>query len=453
GEQRFAIPQINIAELVRVRTNELSDRIGNIKGAEVLRLRGALLPLVAANTALDLSSVDATGHARTEVEPTDDTDDEARHVIVVETGQTRYGLVVDELHDSEEIVVKPLGRHLTECNCLAGATVLGDGRVALILDVAGIAAATDLRISDHDEHNDDETADVHRASVLQGEIQSVLLFNNAPEELFAIPMSLVARIERIAAAQIDAVGGSEVLQYRGATLPVMRLEQRVDALPCPEKDTLFVIVFNVAGREWGLIASDLVDIRELEMEVDTHTLSGRGVLGSMVVDGQVTRFLDLHDIVDLSDGESNARASNDGERSSTAFANGAHRVMLAEDSDFFRHQVRRFLEEKSIDVVDYENGRLAWEALKAGEEVDLIITDVEMPEMNGFEFCERVKSDPHLRSIPVITLTSLAGENDEKRGRQAGADDYQTKMDRERLLASVDALIDKRRLGLTAAAH
>ena len=133
---RFAIPQVNIAELVRLRPAELESRVGRIKDSEVLRLRGDLLPLIRLEEALEMTPVRRLSDEETK--GLEHTSHEATNIIVVETGQQRFGVIVDALHDSEEIVVKPLGRHIQDCPCLSGATILGDGTVALLIDVPGL---------------------------------------------------------------------------------------------------------------------------------------------------------------------------------------------------------------------------------------------------------------------------------------------------------------------------
>ncbi len=261
GPSRFAIPQVNIVELVRIRSAELTQRINRVQGAEVLRLRGKLLPIVRLRQALGL-------HAYGEPAKQN-----ALNIIVVETGNLRYGIVVDGLSDSEEIVVKPLGRHLTKSRCLNGATILGDGKVALILDIAGLCTHLQLRSVNDSSGEDARLAEANRIS---HEMQRLLLFSNHPAEMFAAPMSLVARIERISAEEVRTIGGRQVLQYRGNTLPLVTLEHVIQAQSREPADRLFVIVFSVSGREIGLIAPQLEDIRSLAIEPDTGTLSEQG---------------------------------------------------------------------------------------------------------------------------------------------------------------------------------
>ena len=172
------------------------------------------------------------------------------NIIVVESSHLRYGLVVDTLHDSEEIVVKPLGRHIKNCRCFAGATILGDGQVTLILDVGGLAAQANLTVREEKDRMESSETSAETAE----NSQAMLLFTNDPSEQFAVPMGMISRLERIRSDQIDHVGGQEVLQYRGASLPLLSLEKHVKALPRPQQARLYVVVFRIGQREIGLVA-------------------------------------------------------------------------------------------------------------------------------------------------------------------------------------------------------
>ncbi len=425
-KRRFAVPQVNIVELVRVRASEASQRISKVKGARVLRLRGSLLPLVDLDQALNFSGAsekdDAAG---------------ARQIVVVESGQFRYGLIVDEIDDSEEIVVKPLGRHLKSCSCLAGATILGDGHVAPILDVSGIAAKTDLR--SHEQEN--SNGNVHDEASLSNERQSLLMFTNAPSEQFAIPMSLISRIERIRTEQIDTVGGQELLQYRGTSLPLLNIEAYVKAQPRPEMDNVHVVVFQIHGREVGLIAAELNDIREVATEIDGNTFREPGIAGSIVVDEKTIRIVDLYELAFSAHPKWFAEKPQ-----ATTEDQPSFQILLAEDSSFFRKQAKDYLESEGLTIVEAEDGAQAWELLKSGEhEIDLVITDIEMPFMNGFELTRTIKADPETCHLPIIALTSLASDEDQRRGVEAGVDDYQIKMDRERVMSAVWRLLNPKK--------
>lgn len=417
--QRYAVPQANIRELVRVRAADAAKRIERVQRAEVFRLREALLPLVRLDAALNL---------RAEGERTAE---RAVNIIVVETGRLRYGLVVDGLCDSEEIVVKPLGRHMKECVCLAAATILGDGKVALILDIAGVAAHSRLTIPENDGGGEAAAGD---ASV---DTQSLLLFGNHPSEHFGVPMELVARIERVPAERIECVGGQQVLQYRGGTLPLVSLEQGIACKPRRETAAVYVVVFVAADREVGLIVSELHDIQDVPARFDTVTFREPGVAGSLVHDRQTVRLLDLHELVrkmhpDWYDAISVPKTPE----------GAAPRILVAEDSDFFRKQLTGFLLSEGYAVEAAEDGAAAWNILRDPENrFDLVVTDIEMPNMTGLELAQRIRDDARLAHLPVIAVTSLAGEDDIRRGRQVGVSDYQIKLDREQLMASVARLL------------
>ncbi len=426
--RRFAIPQASISELVRIRPGETGAKIQRVKGAEVLRLRDMLLPLVRLEMALGIAQ---TGDETAAV----------RNVVVLETGHLRYGLAVQRLDDSEEIVVKPLGRHMKQCGHLAGATILGDGSVALILDAAGIAARCQLAPMQEEALR----AEVHLAETAGEEAQPVLFFRNDPQEQFAVPMHAVSRLERIAAAQVDSVGGQRVLQYRGGTLPLVCLEDHIRARPMPEADRLYVVVCRAADRQFGLLIREVVDIRPFGARVETSLFREPGVIGSAVIDGRVTRLLDLFELV------SQARPDwfPQGASLAAAPAGGGSdpaTLLLAEDSDFFRTRLAEIFEQAGYRVVACPDGAAAWAALaEAQAPIDCLVTDLEMPELDGFELARRVRAEPALADLPIVAVTSLASQTDERRAAEAGVDEYHVKLDAERLLACVAGLVQRRR--------
>ncbi len=423
GHQRFAVSQSSIHELVRVKASEIATRISRIKGADVLRLRGRLLPLVRLGQVLGITNESEVNQTR------------GLDVIVVETGSVRYGLVVDGLHDSEEIVVKPLGQHLQSCICLAGATILGDGEVALILDVGGIASFVQLAKSTEE----DSDAQQQQRSV-SSETQPTLLFTNHASEVFGIPMAVIRRLERIRTEQIDMVGGRQMLEYESHSLPLITLEEHIRARPRPEQNWLYVVIFEFNGDELAVIVPTLNEIRDLPTNIDARTFREPGVIGSVVVDKQAIRLLDVYELAAKAYPQLAQPTAKTMVNQQEAARH--YRILLAEDSGFFRSQVMAFLESKGYEVVGCEDGQDAWETLQdADPPFDLVLTDIEMPNLNGFQLCERIRDSESFSTLPVIALTSLAGEEDMERGLEVGVNDYQVKMDRDRLLATVARLL------------
>lgn len=209
---------------------------------------------------------------------------------------------------------------------------------------------------------------------------------------------------------------------------------------------VYVVVFSVLKREVGLIVPHLVDIQQITTKVDTVTFREPGVVGSVEIDDKATRLLDLYELTKLAHPEwFDEDKVGDGVDtietvpSSDAEVSTRPVILLAEDSGFFRKQVTGFLEDGGYEVVGCEDGLIAWNVLleRAGD-FDLVLTDVEMPNMDGCQLAQHIKDDPSMSHLPIIALTSLSSEADMQRGIESGIDDYQVKLDRERLMSSVN---------------
>ncbi|MDY6824973.1 MAG: chemotaxis protein CheW [Thermodesulfobacteriota bacterium] len=479
GPEKFAIPQVNLDELLRIPADQVKNKIEKVGDAEVVRLRGRLLPLVELAEVLGIEKIFTHPEngaqypeRRTRVADRrsvkhelpgegENADEEAQNqqqaeaagnefrrtgedrrfhatsavnVAVVFQGNIRYGMVVDRLLDSEEIVVKPLGSHLKQCREFTGATIMGDGRVSLILDVAGVAhsaALNTLEISEKVQKREIEEAE--QAARESEETTSLLLFNNGPAEQFAVSLALVERIESIDVSVIEYVGGRKVMQYRGGALPLFFLAEVANVKPLGDSRELEVIVFMVGGREIGLMVNPPVDSVDVPINVDEKALKQPGIMGSAIINNQTTLMIDIFEAVKTLYPDWLSELTH--EQVSTK---NKGTLLFAEDSDFFRRQVKGFLEDYGYQVIDARDGQEAWELLqKHGGKVDLVITDIEMPNMDGFQLTEKIKADEAYSYLAVVALTSLAGEEDIVKGKQVGIADYQIKMDREKLIDSV----------------
>jgi two-component system chemotaxis sensor kinase CheA len=420
-DERFAIPQVNVEELLRIQPEDISKRLDVVGDAEVLVLRDRIIPLLRFADLLGIPK--ARGGSP----------DASLEIVVVTTGTLTYGLVVGAFHDTEEIVVKPLGRHLKGLQEYAGATILGDGAVALILDVAGLATKAELitvakAVGDHAD-----TEEYHAGH--REETHSLLLFHNAPEELCALPLSSVQRIERIRPEQVETMGGRRTMQYRGAALPLVTLADVAQVKPIGESSELAVIVSNVRGRDVGLLGAMPVDVLETTVAIDLTTHRQKGIAGSAIINTRTALIADLQEIVDTTCPDWGVAAL---EPSLVHEGRKKFVVLLAEDSDFFRAQVKRYLEEDGDVVLDAPDGESAWQLLLEHlDEVQAVVTDIEMPRLTGLGLAQRIRADARPAKLPVIGLTSLAGEDDIARGKAAGFNDYQVKLDRDLLLARV----------------
>ncbi|MGD9366331.1 MAG: chemotaxis protein CheW [Desulfobacteraceae bacterium] len=474
GGERYAIPQVNLEELLRIPADQVRNRIERVGDADVVRLRGNLLPLIRlaevigvepqytdpesgetkpdrrksladrrskksplfdedADTAGEKTSSTQEHHQSRQVHERRFHAESALNIVVVSTGAMKYGLVVDELNDSEEIVVKPLGRDLKKCKGYAGATIMGDGRVALILDVSNIAQMAGLT-SIEGSTRAAEVARAEQEAVRAGQDkQALLIFRSAEDEQFAAPLNLVERIEKIKSTDVENLGGKRVIKYRGGSLPLFSIDEVAMVKPLADTENMLVIVFNVASREVGLLAMGPVDAQEVNLDIDGVTLRQPGIMGSAIINDNTTLLVDIYEIVKALNPqwfeEPKLPESMEGE---------APTILFAEDSSFFRNQVKSSMEKEGFNVLEAEDGLIAWDLLVENADlVSLVVTDIEMPNMDGFALTEKIKGSSAFAHLPVIALTTLAGEEDIARGKQVGIDDYQIKLDREKLMNSI----------------
>jgi two-component system chemotaxis sensor kinase CheA len=412
--ERFAIPQVNVGELIRIPADRIAERIDRAGDSEVVLLRDRLVPLIHLSDALGT--------------PRPERASKALNIVLVDTGAFEYGLAVENLHDTVEIVVKPMGRHVQRLHDYAGATILGDGRVAVILDVAGLAERTGLTagsIAAARAAVDDRSA---------GENHSLLLFHNAPAEPCAVPIELVTRVERVRPAQIDFLGGRRTMQYGGASLPLVTLHDVASVGDLNESQQWMVIVFEKSGRPLGLLAAEPVDMIETKVAFDTRTLRQPGIAGSSILNGRTTLMLDMFELA-----ETIRLPETEEPRDAVDKASGpGGTVLVAEDSDFFRGQIKRLIEAVGYKVLAAADGQEAWELLDHhAEEVAVVATDIEMPHLDGLGLTKRIRADGRFSSLPVIALSALAGEEEIARGLAVGVTEYQVKLDQEQLLGSI----------------
>jgi two-component system chemotaxis sensor kinase CheA len=419
--ERFAIPQVSVGELLRIPPDQIGQRIDRAGDAEVVLLRDRLVPLVHLAQALG--------------SPRKQEVSKALNIVLVDTGSFEYGLVVEELHDTVEIVVKPMGRHLQGLSEYAGATILGDGQVAVILDVAGVAQRAGItQVTASSATN----ADVHEEA--DGEMHSLLLFENGPNEHCAVPIELVTRVERVRSQQVEMLGGRRTMQYGGASLALITLHDVAAVNELNQSQQWVVVVFDCAGRTVGLLVAEPLDMVEMRLEMDTGTLRQPGIAGSALLNGKTTLMVDIFELADT------VRARwPEMERTESAFRAPEENnttVLVAEDSDFFRGQIKRLIEAVGYKVLAAEDGQAAWELLdRHAGEIACVTTDVEMPRLDGLGLTRRIRADARFTQLPVIALSTLAGEEEMARGLAMGVNEYQVKLDQNQLLESIQRAV------------
>jgi two-component system chemotaxis sensor kinase CheA len=320
GGERFAMPQVNLEELVCVRASEINERIEQVGSAAVLRLRGRLLPLLKLSDVLHLVSEDRRRHIAdqrllaTSDLPEAKEDDTFTvpdtpppvnrrrtvqsdyNILVVRSGVHTFGLIAEQLFDTEEIVVKALSSYLKQCRCFSGATIMGDGRVAMILDVDGILKEAHFNFSDLEAEETRRQLQADNAGSGQGATggqgkQSILLFNNSEDEIFALRLASVQRLEKFNIADIERVAGREFITYRGQGLPILRLENYLPVGPHPHDAMESFLIIPQAGHA-GIMVSRILDTMEIGTALDQKTMQAPGLAGSAIINNHLTLFID-----------------------------------------------------------------------------------------------------------------------------------------------------------------
>jgi len=286
---RYAIPQVNLLELVRLEGEQAKKGIETIHGAPVYRLRGNLLPLVYLNHELRVEGVAAAGDASESQNPT-------INIIILQADDRQFGLVVDEINDTEEIVVKPLSKQLKGITAFSGATIMGDGSVALILDVLGIAQRAKV-VSEVKERALAEK--LESQSDQKEQRQAFMLFEVGKNGRLVMPLSMVARLEEFPLAKVEHSGDQDVVQYRGQIMPLIHLQKSLNCEPVEEIDDnqpLQVLVYAQRDRCVGMVVNRILDIVEQAVMVKRE-VERNGILGSLVIQERVTDVLDVQRII------------------------------------------------------------------------------------------------------------------------------------------------------------
>ena len=430
--ERFAIPQLSVVELVGV-SGETANKIETINKTPVLRLRNRLLPLVNLREVLGL-----------EVEETDqpDADDQTSNlaheadvsnsfIIVTQVGNYTFGIVVDKVFDTEEIVVKPVAPILREISVFSGNTILDDGSVIMILDPNGIAKTTgELSMPEKDAREKSATQETWNEEQV-----ALLVFRAGGKEPKAVPLALIARLEELDIETIEVSDGEMVVQYRGSLMPLVKLNTDYEAKTEGRQP---VLVFSNHERTMGLIVDEIIDIVEEQLNIELAS-STPGLIGTAVVAGRATEVIDASHYLDKAFGDW-FKANSSGAYGANG---GRQRVLLVDDSAFFRNLLSPVLATAGYEVTTAEDAQTALRMREAGHGFDIIVSDIEMPGMSGFEFAEEVKGDKRWKQTPLVALSSHHTTEDVDRGRAAGFSDYVAKLDRSALLQSISQTLSQ----------
>ncbi|WP_316190343.1 MULTISPECIES: hybrid sensor histidine kinase/response regulator [unclassified Bradyrhizobium] len=414
GGDRFAIPQLAVVELVRARANS-EHRIERIKDTAVLRLRNKLLPLMHLKKLLRIDDGSSS-------------DPENGFIVVTQVGSQTFGIVVDGVFHTEEIVVKPMSTKLRHIDMFSGNTILGDGAVIMIIDPNGIAKALGAAGSASQGVADEHA--LHHATTGE-QLTSLLVFRAGTAQPKAVPLALVTRLEEIAADKIEISNGRYMVQYRDQLMPLVQME----GVSVQTSGSQPILVFADETRAMGLVVDEIIDIVEERLHIQVSG-SRDGILGSAVIKGQATEVIDVGHFLPMAFADWFIRKEMATEAQTQS-------VLLVDDSPFFRNMLAPVLKSAGYKVRTASSAIEGLAALRSGQSYNIVVTDIEMPEMNGFEFAETIRADQHLHHLPVIAVSSLVSPAAIERGRQAGFYDYIAKFDRPGLIAALKEQVEE----------
>jgi two-component system chemotaxis sensor kinase CheA len=431
GKQFFAIPQVKLQELVRVDMDGDGPKIEFLQGQPIFRLRGQLLPLIFINNILNLT--ENPDHSESQVR--------ILNIVVLAGDGDPFGLVVDEIRDTADIVVKPLPQFLKRLNVYSGATIMGDGTVSLILDVVGVAEKANIQTGTNKKATQEAQALATSRNVNQ-ETQELLFFELNGLGKYCLPLILVQRLEEFSRSQIESSGKERIVKYRNSILPLISLNAYLKTKPAESSEIsekISVIVVSKRRRLFGIEVNQIFDVINLSSEIETPLQETPGVLGNVISGDEIATVVDVLGIIEDIIGSDPAGIQGAQKTITPLKSKKPLRILFAEDTPFFVKHVQKILTDLNIECVHALDGEAAMKILRSStpEKFDLILSDIEMPNMNGFQLAEFVRKDAHWNKIPMIALTTRFREADVKKGLESGFNQYLEKLKADQLVEAI----------------
>ncbi len=452
GDYLYAIPQVSLVELVSLYDEEIFTKIERADDQEVYRLRGRLLPIIRLSEILsrpklftrETRSEIAEKYYRQNQETFKEFEQEKENLefsnsltfVVLKVGNSHYGLIVDEIVGTEEIVVKPLHPAIKSLGIYSGATIMGNGNTALILDVGGISRHAGITLAEKIMEERDKELSTE-------EMQTVLLFKSGPKEQLALSLPLIRRIEPFQIKDIELIGDKEYLTVDGVSTQIIRLDSILNISPVVEHEKMYLILPRHMNRPIGILMSSFIDVVDTKVDLDVTSYTAEGLLGTAIINGVMTLFIDIYRMMESYDPGASTIPQRDMLDHEDTSDNDAIRILLLEDISFFRQLIKGYLEELGYIVTAVKNGRLGLDEMDETH-FDLIVSDIEMPVMDGWDFMNNVRNKLKLEDIPAIALTSLDSEEAKQKSMENGFNFYEVKLDRERFLRTVTKALEKK---------
>ena len=449
GDQRFAIPQVKLVQLVRIEKDATrGPGIEMLQGKPFYRLRGQLLPL--------MSLKELLGDQDSKVAETELRSSEILNLVVLGTEGAQFGLVVDQILDAGDIVVKPVSQFIKSLDAFSGATIFGDGSVGLILDVSALSRRVlgeRLERSSIDQKR--SLSDEDALALGRVEPQEMLLFRTRAREKYAIPLCLVTRLEEFRIEAIEHSGEQSVVRYRESILPLIRIDGALGlaesdfevALPSDSAaEVIPVIVVTQSGRQFGLEVDSILDIVTITESVD-QTLKDRvGIFGTTVYESEIIVVVDLFSLIEKRFAgamASDRRAQRELRVKPPVAIYRKLRILVAEPTVFFRQQLQQVLEDEGHEVIVAKSGDVALALLDqpAGPSIDLLICNLYLPRLGSLELLQQVRKNAKFKSLKILALSSGGYIKDFKHAEESGFDSCIEKLDSEALFAQMGRMM------------
>lgn len=423
SQQRFAIPQISIMEVVKTTSDNPNGlHIEMLDEKPILRLRGQLLPLVYLSDTL---------HLQTEEER----DKKPHFVVVCEVAGSSYGIIVDRVCDTEEIVVKPVAPVLKAIDVYSGITILGDGRCILILDPNGMARAVGEML-----FNSKRSALDSKGENDAKDLAHFVMFKSGDKTPKVVPLELVSRLEEIDVGAIEYSKGKPVIQYRGQLMYLTSIDP---AYQFPQSGIQEVLVFASDDHIMGLAVESIMDIVRAELSQDL-VREVHGFMGTVVIEGKTCDIVDAEYYFAQMFGGTVPKLHSYDEGHAATHHGETPLILFVDDSPFFRKFIPPEFERAGFEVVTAKDGMEAFEILEENRDVSILVTDINMPKMSGTELAKKCRLDERFVSLPIVALSSHTEKEITMRERIEGIDAYISKTSHSELIEGVTSVLKEK---------
>ncbi len=446
--QVFAIPQTNIEELVRFE-GDVGQHFETVLSSEFIRLRGQLIPVFRLSNVLDLENVehksslnmkalddDQIINKKIENQKNSASENDSVNIVVLNAEGTTFGIVVERILDTEEIVVKPLERCLAELTYFAGATIMGNGDVALIIDALGFYNS----VSPQNEGADHKRTleEVKDTDTLTPDFHENILFSLSDERTYSVPLALVSRLEEFIIDDVEKVGKNFVVRYNNKPMVLIALDKALGLTEGNLKksdlgESVHTLVVNLRGINYGLMVKTIIDIAVTNSPPDSDTVDRRGFLGTLYINEKIVTLLDVHEIISSLDV---GFKINLDKKEQSKFAGKT--LLVVEDSPVYRKMEVDTFESMGFKVLVATNGQEGLEiAQKERAHLSIIVTDIEMPLMTGYELAHALRFEYDMKEIPIVAISTKVGAEDLEKGKKSGFSKHIEKFRKDEVMSAV----------------